>query len=535
MPGTDGVEITGPSGDRYDEILTPEALSLIAALHNEFGGRRAELLAARQRKQAEIIAGAAFDFLPETQHIREDPAWQVALPAPGLADRRVEITGPTDKKMTINALNSGAKVWLADFEDANTPLWDNMVTGHLNLRDALDRTIDFESGGKAYRLRPDDELATIVVRPRGWHLDEKHILVNGQRTSGSLVDFALYMTTSARKQIEKGKGPYFYLAKTESHLEARLWNDAFNLAQDTLGIPRGTIRATVLIETIPAAFEMDEILYELREHSAGLNAGRWDYLFSIIKKFRTRGRDFVLPDRNSVTMTAPFMRAYTELLVKTCHRRGAHAIGGMAAFIPSRRDPEVNEKAMAKVREDKQRESSDGFDGSWVAHPDLVPLCREVFDGVLGSKPNQLDRLRDEVSVSAADLLAVSKTPGTVTEAGLRNDISVGLQYLATWLGGNGAVAIFNLMEDAATAEIARSQVWQWLHNDILLDDGAGPKVTRELVERLIDEELATIRAQAGELFDAERYGQATALFSEVALADNYAEFLTVPAYERMP
>ena len=446
----------------------------------------------------------------------------------------MEITGPTEKKMAINALNSGAKVWLADFEDANSPLWDNMITGQLNLKDVLERTIDFTSAdGKDYKLRPDNELATIVVRPRGWHLDEKHILVDGWRASGSLTDFALYMATSARKQLEMGKGPYFYLAKTESHLEARLWNDAFIIAQDLLGIPRGTIRATVLIETIPAAFEMEEILYELREHSAGLNAGRWDYLFSIIKKFRTRGREFVLPDRNQVTMTAPFMRAYTELLVKTCHGRGAHAIGGMAAFIPSRRDPEVNEKALAKVRDDKTRESSDGFDGSWVAHPDLVPVCREIFDGVLGSKPNQLDRLRDEVSVSAADLLAVSKTPGTITEAGLRNDISVGIQYLASWLGGDGAVGIYNLMEDAATAEIARSQVWQWLHNDVLLEDG--PKVTRERVEVLIDEELANIREQYGEQFNAERFGQATALFTEVALADNYVNFLTIPAYERMP
>ena len=534
MPGTDGVEITGPSGDRYEEILTPEAMGLLATLHGELGTRRAELLAARQQRQAEIIAGGSFDFLPETRHIREDPAWQVALPAAGLADRRVEITGPTEKKMAVNALNSGAKVWLADFEDANSPLWDNMITGQLNLKDVLDRTIDFTSAdGKDYKLRPDHELATIVVRPRGWHLDEKHILVNGRRACGSLVDFALYMATCARKQLDKGEGPYFYLAKTESHLEARLWNDAFNIAQDALGIPRGTIRATVLIETIPAAFEMDEILYELREHSAGLNAGRWDYLFSIIKKFRTRGREFVLPDRNQVTMTAPFMRAYTELLVKTCHRRGAHAIGGMAAFIPSRRDPEVNEKALAKVREDKTRESSDGFDGSWVAHPDLVPICREIFDGVLGSKPNQLDRLRDEVSVSAADLLAVAKTPGTITEGGLRNDISVGIQYLASWLGGNGAVAIFNLMEDAATSEIARSQVWQWLHNDVLLEDG--PKVTRERVEAMIDEELTKIREQYGEEFNAERFGQATALFTEVALADNYADFLTIPAYERMP
>ncbi|HJY97197.1 MAG TPA: malate synthase A, partial [Streptosporangiaceae bacterium] len=388
MPGTESVQITGPSGDRYDEILTPRAIDLIAALHAELGPRRYEALAARRRRQAELSRGAMLDFLPETAHIREDPDWRVAPPAPGLVDRRVEITGPTEKKMTINALNSGANVWLADFEDANTPLWDNMITGQLNLKDALDRSIDFRSAeGKDYVLRPDDELATIVVRPRGWHLDEKHILVDGTRASGSLVDFALYMSTCAQRQLDKGKGPYFYLAKTESHLEARLWDDAFRIAQDALGIPRGTIRATVLIETIPAAFEMDEILYELREHSAGLNAGRWDYLFSVIKKFRTRGREFVLPERNSVTMTAPFMRAYTELLVKTCHRRGAHAMGGMAAFIPSRRDPEVNEKALAKVREDKTRESSDGFDGSWVAHPDLVPICKEIFDGVLGANP----------------------------------------------------------------------------------------------------------------------------------------------------
>ncbi len=409
-----------------------------------------------------------------------------------------------------------------------------MITGQLNLCDALDRTIDFTSEeGKSYRLRPDDELATIVVRPRGWHLDEKHLLVDGARVSGSLFDFALYFFHCTRRQLDKGAGPYFYLAKTESHLEARLWNDAFNLAQDALGIPRGTIRATVLIETIPAAFEMEEILYELRDHSAGLNAGRWDYLFSIIKKFRSRGREFVLPERNAVTMTAPFMRAYTELLVKTCHGRGAHAMGGMAAFIPNRRDPEVTATALVKVRDDKTRESRDGFDGSWVAHPDLVPLCKEVFDAALGSRPNQLDRLREEVTVYAPDLLSVAKTPGPITEAGLRNDVSVALQYLANWLGGNGAVAIFNLMEDAATAEIARSQVWQWLHNDICLDDG--PTVTRDLVERIIGEELGAISEQAGGAFDATRYDQAVALFKEVALADDYAEFLTLPAYERMP
>jgi malate synthase len=529
-----GVEIAGPSGHRYDEILTPEALDLIALLHRELGQRRHELLAARAERQEQLSAGANLDFLSETEAIRSDTSWRVAPPAPGLIDRRVEITGPTDKKMTINALNSGAKVWLADFEDANTPLWDNMITGQLNLKDALDRKIDFTSEeGKSYQLRPDEDLATVVVRPRGWHLPEKHLLIDGERASGSLVDFALYFTHCAARQLEKGKGPYFYLAKMESHKEARLWNDAFILAQDALGIPQGTIRATVLIETIPAAFEMQEILYELRDHSAGLNAGRWDYLFSIIKKFRTRGREFVLPERNSVTMTAPMMRAYTELLVKTCHARGAHAMGGMAAFIPSRRDPEVNEIALAKVTDDKTRESRDGFDGSWVAHPDLVPVCREVFDSVLGDAPNQLDKQRPDVHVTSAELLAVSKTPGQITEAGLRNNVSVGLQYLANWLDGTGAVAIFNLMEDAATAEISRSQVWQWLHNDVTLGDGE--QVTTELVNRIIGEELATIRAGLGDAFNAARYEQAEALFKEVALADDYAEFLTLPAYERMP
>jgi malate synthase len=528
------VEITGPAEERYVEILSPRALELLVALHDALADRRAEALADRRARQAKLSGGALLDFLPETAHIRQDASWRVAPPAPGLVDRRVEITGPTDKKMTINALNSGANVWLADFEDANTPLWSNMIEGQLNLKDALDRTIDFTSDeGKSYALRPDEELATIVVRPRGWHLDEKHILIDGRRASGSLTDFALYMVASAQRQLDKGKGPYFYLPKMESHLEARLWNDAFNLAQDFLGIPRGTIRATVLIETIPAAFEMDEILYELREHSAGLNAGRWDYLFSVIKKFRTRGREFMLPERNAVTMTAPSMRAYTELLVQTCHKRGAFAMGGMAAFIPSRRDPEVNKVALAKVRDDKTREAGDGFDGSWVAHPDLVPVCKEVFDSFLGDKPNQLGKQRPEVSVAAADLLAFAKTPGGVTEAGLRGNISVALQYLATWLGGNGAVAIFNLMEDAATAEISRSQVWQWIHNDVILDDG--PLVTKDVVERMIDEELGKIRQAAGDSFDTARYGQAVALFTEVALADSFAEFLTLPAYERMP
>jgi malate synthase len=528
------VEITGPAANRYDEILTPQALDLLGKLHAELADRRIEAFAARRRRQAELIGGAMLDFLPGTAHIREDKSWTVAPPAPGLEDRRVEITGPTDRKMTINALNSGANVWLADFEDANTPLWENMIGGQLNLKDALDRTIDFRSEeGKDYALNEDNTLATIVVRPRGWHLDEKHILVDGRRASGSLIDFALYMTTSAQKQIDKGKGPYFYLPKMESHLEARMWNDAFIIAQDALGIPRGTIRATVLIETIPAAFEMDEILYELKEHSAGLNAGRWDYLFSVIKKFRTRGRDFVLPERNAVTMTAPFMRAYTELLVKTCHQRGAHAMGGMAAFIPSRRDPEVNATALAKVRDDKTREANDGFDGSWVAHPDLVGTCKEVFDATLGDKPHQIGKKRDDVHVTAEDLLAVGKTPGKITGTGLRNNISVALQYLATWLSGNGAVAIFNLMEDAATAEISRSQIWQWIHNDVVLDDDR--LVTKDVVERMIDEELVKIRELAGGNFDVARYGQAVALFTEVALAGSFAEFLTIPAYERMP
>ncbi|HEX6499825.1 MAG TPA: malate synthase A [Micromonosporaceae bacterium] len=527
-----GVEIRGPIRDRYDAILTPDALRFLADLQRSFGARREELLARRQDRQRDLMAGGTLDFLPETKDVREGQ-WQVPPPAPGLVDRRVEITGPTERKMTINALNSGAKVWLADFEDANTPLWDNMVTGQLNLIDALDRRIDFTSpDGKRYEL--GDTLATIVVRPRGWHLPEKHLLVDGQPMSGSLFDFGLYLFHCARRQLDAGLGPYYYLPKLESHLEARLWNDVFRQAQDALGIPRGTIRATVLIETIPAAFEMEEILYELREHSAGLNAGRWDYLFSMIKKFRSRGQEFVLPDRNSVTMTAPFMRAYTELLVRTCHKRGAHAIGGMAAFIPSRRDPEVNERAMAKVREDKEREAGDGFDGSWVAHPDLVPLCMEVFDRVLGDRPNQIERTRDEVHVTGEQLLDVASTPGEVTEAGLRNNVSVGLQYLAAWLRGNGAVAIFNLMEDAATAEIARSQVWQWLHNDVTVS--SGQKITRDLVERIADEELSTIRQTIGEQAYADAdFDRARSLFTEVALADDFAEFLTLPAYERMP
>jgi malate synthase len=534
MPLPNGVKVHGPPNERYAEVLTSEAMEFLASLQRRFGSRRDELLAARRQWQAEIDAGGGLGFLPDTAHIRDDDSWRVADPAPGLVDRRVEITGPTDRKMTINALNSGAKVWLADFEDATTPLWENLVGGQLNLIDALERRIDFtDPGGKSYALRPDEELATIVVRPRGWHLDEKHVLVDGARMSGSLFDFGLYFFHCAQRQLDRGHGPYFYLPKLQHHAEARLWNDVFVFAQEHLGVPRGTIRATVLIETIPAAFQMEEILYELREHSAGLNAGRWDYLFSIIKTFRTRGRDFVLPERNAVTMTAPMMRAYTELLVRTCHRRGAHAIGGMAAFIPSRRDPEVNAVALEKVRADKQRESGDGFDGSWVAHPDLVPVCREIFDEVLGARPHQLDRQRDEVSVVADELLDIAATPGEITEEGVRNNVSVCLQYLAAWLRGTGAVAIFHLMEDAATAEISRSQVWQWIHNEVPL--AGGRTVDREFIDQVISEELAAIQEALGDAYDAPDFERAVALFRQVALAKDYQEFLTLPAYEQMP
>ncbi len=534
-----GVRLTVEPADLSDpslveRVLTDDALALVADLHRTFQPRRRQLLAARRDRAAELEAGKTLDFLDETREVRDDPDWRVPEPAPGLEDRRVEITGPTDAKMAINALNSGARVWLADFEDANSPVLENLLAGQANLRASIDGDLAFTSpDGKSYVLN-DGQLAVPVVRPRGWHLPEKHLLVDDEPVSGGLFDFALYLFHSGRAQIDAGRGPYFYLPKMESHLEARLWNDVFVRAQEAVGIPRGTVRATVLVETYPAAFEMDEILYELREHSAGLNAGRWDYLFSVIKCFRTRGRDFLLPDRNQVTMTAPFMRAYTELLVRTCHKRGAHAIGGMAAFIPSRRDAEANDTALAKVREDKTREAGDGFDGSWVAHPDLVPVCREVFDGVLGDRPNQLDKLREDVSVSAAQLLDVAGTPGEVTEAGLRNNVSVGIQYLESWLRGSGAVGINNMMEDAATAEISRSQVWQWLHNEVELADGS--QVTRELVERIIDEEMDAIRSARGEDAFAEgRWDEARSTFTEMALSEEYADFLTLPAYARMP
>ena len=521
----DGVQVTGTNGDRYDEVLTAAALAFLADLHRTFDARRLELLQTRANRYEKLAAGNTLDFLPETLKIRNGD-WKVAPPAPGLVDRRVEITGPTDRKMTVNALNSGAKIWLADLEDASTPAWANVIEGQLNLRDALDRTIDFTSPeGKSYVLGKD--LATIVVRPRGWHLPEKHITVDGQPMSGSLVDFGLYFFHCAQRQIDAGKGPYFYLPKLESHQEARLWNDVFLRAQESRGIPLGTIRATVLIETYPAAFEMEEILYELRQHSSGLNAGRWDYIFSVIKKFRTRGRGFMLPDRAQVTMTVPFMHSYSDLLLRSCHKRGAHAIGGMAAFIPSK-DPTINDVAFAKVEDEKTREARAGFDGSWVAHPGMVEVCKAAFTGVLGERPNQLDNLREDIEVTAEQLLDVSATPGQVTEVGLRANISVGVQYLAAWLKGSGAVAIFNLMEDTATAEISRSQVWQWLHNDIRLADSE-QVVTRELVEHIVDEEIARLPGEPAD------YAEARATFVDVAIADDFAEFLTLAAYERMP
>ncbi len=517
--------------ERSAEILTPDALAFLAELHERFAARRNELLELRRQHRAEVARTHRLDFLPETKDVREAD-WSVATAPPDLVDRRVEMTGPTDAKMTINALNSGARVWLADLEDANTPHWRNVIGGQVNLHDAVRRTISFTSPeGKAYTLRTDQRLATIVMRPRGWHFDEPHLRVDGSPMVGALVDFGLYFYHNAAELLSRDSGPYFYLPKMESHLEARLWDEVFSYAEQRCDVPHGSVRATVLIETIPAAFCMEEILYELREHASGLNAGRWDYQFSLIKYFRDSGADFVLPDRNSVTMTAPFMRAYTELLVRTCHKRGAFAIGGMAAFIPSRRDAQVNEVAFAKVREDKEREAGDGFDGSWVAHPDLVPLCAEVFDSVLGDKPNQLDRLRDDVDISAADLLNIKATPGAVTEAGLRNNIGVSLRYLAAWLGGQGAVGIFNLMEDAATTEISRSQIWQWLHNQQTLDDGR--PVTKDLVRALLDSEMTGIKDEVGtDAFDAGHYRTARRLFEEIALADEYADFLTLPAYQ---
>ena len=530
MAATRAVEVQGKADGVYAEVLTPEALAFVGGLQAEFGARRAELLAHRAERARALAAGEMPDFLPETRSVREGD-WQVAPVPADLQTRKVEITGPAERKMIINALNCGASVFMADFEDALTPSWENLVLGQQSLTDAIERSIEFHNpDGRVYRL--NDQVATLLVRPRGWHFPEKHVLFEGQPISGSLFDFGLYVYRNGRRLLDKGSGPYFYLPKLESHREARLWNDVFSFAEQELGLPHGSCKGTVLIETVLAAFEMDEILYELRDHSAGLNAGRWDYMFSIIKKFGSR-RDFLLADRASVTMTVPFMRAYTELLVKTCHRRGAFAVGGMAAFIPSRRDPKVNEVALAKVHEDKEREAGDGFDGTWVAHPDLVPVAMEEFDRVLGGRANQVQRQRPEVQVQASQLLEVHVPNGVMTEAGLRNNVSVGIQYIESWLRGTGAAAIFNLMEDAATAEISRSQVWSWLHHGVRLEDGQ--PVTRELIGRLEDEELEKIRATWGNAqYSSGKFPLARQLFEQVALADDFTEFLTLPAYQHI-
>ncbi|ALE05796.1 malate synthase [Arthrobacter sp. ERGS1:01] len=517
---------------RAGEILTDEALAFVAELNRRFNPVRRDLLAERVAKRATVAKTGKLDFLPETAAVRQGD-WKVAPAPAALTDRRVEMTGPaTPAKMAINALNSGAKVWLADLEDASTPLWANVVDGVLNLRDAANGTLSYTSPeGKEYRLRTDAPLSVVVARPRGWHMEERHVVVDGAPAAGALVDFGLHFFHTAKLLIANGHGPFYYLPKMESHLEARLWNNVFVFAQDYLGIPQGTIRATVLIETIPAAFEMDEILYELRDHASGLNAGRWDYLFSIIKYFRDAGAAFTLPDRAQVAMTAPFMRAYTELLVKTCHHRGAFAMGGMAAVIPNRREPEITAAAFAKVRADKTREANDGFDGSWVAHPDLVPICQEVFDAVLGERPNQLEKQRPEVSVTADQLLDVASAEGTATEAGLRLNLYVAVAYTAVWISGSGAVAIHNLMEDAATAEISRSQVWQQIRNNVTLAD-TGNTVTRELVTRILAEESEKLRGEVGDEAYAKYYKPASELISDICLSEDYTDFLTTPAYE---
>jgi malate synthase len=517
----DGVEIRGEVKPGFEQILTPEVLDFVVKLHRQFDPAREALLQRRAERQAQLDAGALPGFLAETEGLRR-AEWRVA-PAPAdLENRRVEITGPVERKMMINALNSGAKVFMADFEDALSPGWSNVVQGQINLVDAVRRRIRFEAPeGKVYQLK--DQTATLLVRPRGWHLTEKHMRVDGQPISASLFDFGLYFYHNARELLLRGTGPYFYLPKLESHREARLWNDVFNAAQDALGIPRGTIRATVLIETLLGAFEMEEILYELRDHASGLNAGRWDYIFSIIKKFRNRA-DSLMPDRAQVTMTVPFMRAYTERLVQVCHRRGAHAIGGMAAFIPSRKDAQVNETALAKVREDKLRESGDGFDGTWVAHPDLVPTAMEVFDQALGAKLHQKERLREDVNVKASDLTAIRVPGGKVTEAGLRLNVNVALQYVEAWLGGNGAAAIYNLMEDTATAEISRAQIWQWIRHGTKLADGR--QITRELYAQIREEELAKLGGR-----EAGRYREAAEILDGLIVNDSFIEFLTFLAY----
>ena len=520
-----GMQITGEIKPGFEQILTPEALALVAKLSRAFEPRRQELLAARVARAKRLDAGELPDFLPETLHIREGD-WKIAPIPKALECRRVEITGPVERKMVINAFNSGADSYMTDFEDSNTPNWDNQITGQINMRDAVRRTISLEQNGKSYKL--NDKIATLVVRPRGWHLDEKHVLVDGKRVSGGIFDFALFLFHNAKEQLARGAGPYFYLPKMESHLEARLWNDIFVMAQNEIGLPQGTIKATVLIETIVAAFEMDEILYELREHSSGLNAGRWDYIFSCIKKFKN-DKDFCLADRAKVTMTAPFMRSYALLLLKTCHKRNAPAIGGMAALIPIKNDPEKNEIAMGGVRNDKARDATDGYDGGWVAHPGLVDLAMTEFKKVLGDAPNQISKQRPDIEVTAKDLLNFQpETP--ITEAGLRYNINVGIHYLGAWLAGNGCVPIHNLMEDAATAEISRSQVWQWIRSAKgNLEDGR--KVSAEMVRAMIPEELAKVKEVAG---TGPTYDRAAVIFEEMSTSEDFAEFLTLPLYEEI-
>ncbi|MBX9965665.1 MAG: malate synthase A [Burkholderiales bacterium] len=522
-----GIEILAPVTPEFAPILTPEAVAFVAKLHRACNARRLELLERRRVRQTAIDGGKLPDFLPETQHIR-DGDWKVAPVPADLQDRRVEITGPTDRKMVINALNSGANTFMADFEDSSTPTWENQIRGQINMRDALARTITFANpDGKQYKL--NDKVATLLVRPRGWHLDEKHMKVDGQFVSGGLFDFGLYFFHNAKERVKAKSGIYLYLPKMESHLEARLWNDAFVLAQETLGVPQGTVKATVLIETILGSFEMDEILYELREHSAGLNCGRWDYIFSCIKKFKKQP-DFILADRGLVTMTSPFMRAYSLLLIKTCHRRGAFAMGGMAAQIPIKNDPAANDAAIAKVRADKSREANDGHDGTWVAHPGLVAVAKEEFDKVMKT-PNQITRQRDDVKVSAKDLIDF-QPKGPITENGLRLNINIGIQYMGAWLAGTGCVPIFNLMEDAATAEISRAQIWHWIRSPKgVLDDGR--KITRELFSGLVPEELAKVKTILGDKgWNAGRYEDGAKMFEQLTLADEFVDFLTLPAYD---
>ncbi len=527
---TMAAQIRAPADEGFVDVLTPDALNFLTRLHREVEPVRTSLLEKRAEVADRLRSGGKFDFLTETADTRKS-AWRVADVPQDLRVRKVEITGPTDRKMVINALNSGASVYMADFEDANTPTWRNMVEGQRNLIDAVERKISFKNpDGREYKL--NDEVATLVVRPRGWHLVERHLTIDGAPISGAVFDFGLYVFHNARRLLERGSGPYFYLPKMESHKEARLWNQIFDWTEKELDLGRGKIKATVLVEVLPLAFEMEETLYELRDHSAGLNAGRWDYMFSIIKKLGDR-KEFILPDRGQVAMTVPFMRAYTELLVKTCHKRGAFALGGMAAFIPNRRDPAVTESALAKVRDDKKREATDGFDGTWVAHPDLVDTAMSEFDRALGKKQNQLDRQRPEVDVTAAQLLDVRIPGGTITEIGLRTNVSVGIQYIASWLRGTGAAAINNLMEDAATAEISRSQVWQWIHHGVALAEG--PRVTAELVTDIEREELEKIKSAVGDdAFSKGRYDEARAIFDGVALSEEFQEFLTIPAYEQI-